>query len=384
MSKTIGSDVDHRADSPWLNEAAGRLLIVGFEGVDFSPELETLITAVRPAGLVFFRRNYPEPDGPARLRRLIEKASGLSLSLTGRPLLVAIDHEGGTVQRLPPPYTAVPPASELAAGLTASEMGELIERAAAELAATGFNFNFAPVADVSSPLSAFVGSRSYGDDPETVANFGLAFVDACRRCGVLSCAKHFPGLGSAAVDPHQDLPVIAVPGDRLMLVDVEPFRRLIVRDLPAVMTTHALYPALDAEYPATFSERIVGLLKKDLGFQGPVLTDDLEMGALKNQPIGEAAVRAVRAGHDFLLVCRRADYIDECRRGLAEAVARGRLSETRLEDAFSRQALLLRRLEDGWPRLRARDEWFRRLTAASGFNAGSEAPIDPLDQKGNI
>ena len=348
-----------------LTEAVGRLLIVGFEGTDF-PEVEELITRVRPAGLIFFKRNYPEGDGPRKLRELIDSAQALAASLLGRRLFMAVDHEGGRVQRLPRPYTQLPPAGEAGGRhLDPEAVSAPAEQGARELAATGFNFNLAPVLDVASPVASVVGDRSFSDDPDRVAAYGRATLNAFHRAGILGAGKHFPGLGSAAIDPHHELPTITADSRRLKEVDLVPFRELIREDLLAVMTTHALYPALDPERPATFSEDIVALLKEELGFAGAVLTDDLEMGAVvKNYPLGEAAVGAISAGHDLALICRRADYIEECRTALSRAVRAGGITETRLTDALSRSDLLARRLAGFWPDQAVRDQWFDRLTAA--------------------
>ena len=357
----MGITQDYPEGSRDLAEAVGRLLIIGFEGTDFA-EVEALITRVRPAGLIFFKRNYPVgDDGPARLREFIDSAQALAVSLLGRRLFMAIDHEGGRVQRLPAPYTQLPPAGEaLAGGLTAAL--EMIGRGARELAATGFNFNLAPVLDVASPFSSFMGDRSFSDDPDQVTAYARAVLTAFHRAGILGAGKHFPGLGAATIDPHHELPTIAADARRLREVDLAPFRELIRDDLLAVMTTHALYPALDPEDPATFSEDIVALLKDELGFAGAVLTDDLEMGAVANNyPLGEAAVSAIRAGHDLALICRRADYIEECRSALGRAVRGGQITEGRLTDAWGRSDLLARRLAGFWPDQTRRDQWFDEL-----------------------
>lgn len=349
-------------DSRDLTEAVGRLLIVGFEGAEFS-EVESLVTSVRPAGLIFFKRNYPETDGPWKLRETIEAAQALARALMGRELLVAIDHEGGRVQRLPRPYTPLPPAGKAARrGLSAEEVGETAARGARELAATGFNFNLAPVLDVAVPVSGFMGDRSFSDDPATVAAMGRATVAAFHKAGILGAGKHFPGLGAAVIDPHHELPTINADAERLREVDLPPFRELAGPDLLAVMTTHALYPALDSEKPATFSEEIVGMLKGEMGFPGAVLTDDLEMGAVaKNYPLGEAAVNAVKAGHDLALICRRREYVDECRQALAAALRSGHLSESRLNDAHGRADILSCRLRSIWPTRETREGWFHEL-----------------------
>ncbi|MDR2945278.1 MAG: beta-N-acetylhexosaminidase [Candidatus Adiutrix sp.] len=343
-----------------LTEAVGRLLIVGFEGTEF-PEVEALVTAVRPAGLIFFKRNYPA-EGPRQLRTLIEAVQSLARAELGRELFIAIDHEGGRVQRLPRPYTPLPPAGRAQAE---ADYLQLVERGARELVSTGFNFNFAPVVDVSAPVSGVLGDRAFSDDPATVADLGRACLEIFHRAGILGAGKHFPGLGAAVVDPHHELPTIRSEAGRLMDVDMRPFLELAAppADLLAIMTTHALYPALDSEHPATFSEDIVGLLKNELAFPGAALTDDLEMGAVvKNFPLGEAAVKAVQAGHDLALVCRKREYIDECRRALASALRSGVLPETRLNEAHARSELLRNRLQSIKPPQEELDAWFRELT----------------------
>lgn len=365
MSVNAGPPGD---ESRELAEAVGRLLIVGFEGTDFA-EVERLVTTVRPSGLVFFKRNYLPNEGPLWLRGFIERTQALAESVLGRRLLMAIDHEGGRVQRLPSPYTLLPSAAEAVygRGMDPAAVGTLTFKAAGELAGTGFNFNFAPVLDVAPPGSAFMFDRSFGDSPAKVAGFGRACLAAYRRAGLLGAGKHFPGLGSAELDPHHALPTINLDRRRLCEIDLAPFRDLIEDgSLPAVMTTHALYPALDAEYPATFSQAIVGLLKSAPGFDGAVLTDDLEMGAVaRNYPPGEAAVGAVRAGHDLALVCRRADYIDECRRALSSAVAGGLISQARMSDAHRRIDGLFSALAAARPDETRRRAWFDEMIAGN-------------------
>lgn len=343
-------------------EAVGRLLIVGFEGTE-ADEVEDLIAAVRPAGLIFFKRNYP--GRPQALRRLIEAAQSRAEKILGRRLLMAIDHEGGQVQRLPRPYTQLPPALDSAEGRAGLAPAEAAAIGARELAATGFNFNLAPVLDLAPPGGGFIGGRSLGSDPERVADLGRACLEAFHLAGLVGAAKHFPGLGRAEIDPHHELPLMDVDRRSLEELDLRPFRVLIPAGLEAVMTTHALYPALDPDQPATFSGPILSLLKEKLAFAGAALTDDLEMGAVvKNYPLGEAAVQAVAAGHDLALICRRRAYIEECRSALLEAAAEGRLAPERLADAHRRSAALLRRLEALAPPAGQRELWFAELARA--------------------
>lgn len=347
-------------ESRELAEAVGRLLIVGFEGGDFS-EVENLITDIRPAGLIFFKRNVTAPGGAGALRDLIARAQALAESFLGRRLLVAIDHEGGSVQRLARPYTVLPSAQDVA-GRTLDEARELYAQAGWELAATGFNVNFAPVLDLAPPDSPVSGTRSYGEEPARVAEYGWALVAAYRAAGVMTCGKHFPGLGSALLDPHHELPAIPLDMARLRAADMAPFRVLAAQGLPAIMTTHALYPALDAERPATFSRRIADIVKEEMGFAGPLVTDDLEMGAVvKNYPLGEAVVEAVLAGHDLALICRRAEYVKESAAALAAAIASGRITEARLADAHARSRRFYEAAEAIRPQPQFLHEYFEKF-----------------------
>jgi len=344
-------------ESGELAEAVGRLLLVGFEGRDMV-ELEELISSVRPAGLIFFARNYPEEGGPAALGRLIERARSLSEALSGWRLLVAIDHEGGPVQRLPAPYTRLPAAR---ACPDLEEAGRLAETGARELAATGFNFNLAPVLDVPDGLEAFIGERGFSDDPGRVADWAKIILAAYGRAGLLGAAKHFPGLGPARLDPHREMPVISASAERLLEVDLKPYRELLP-DLDAVMTSHVLYPALDPKRPATLSPVVTELLKGEMGFAGALLTDDLEMGALtRNYDLGQAAVSAVSAGHDLVLVCRRRANIEKVRQAIAEAVRGGVLAESRLADACRRTENLTARLAAIAVPGETRAGWFKTL-----------------------
>ena len=344
-------------ESTELAEAVGRLLLVGFEGRDMA-EVEDLLTGVRPAGLIFFARNYPRNGGPEALRRLIDQAKSLGEALSGRPLLVAIDHEGGPVQRLPAPYTRLP-AARFCQDL--GEAGRLAETGARELAATGFNFNMSPVLDVADGPEAFIGERGFSDDPDQVTAWAKVILAAYGRAGILGAGKHFPGLGPARLDPHHELPVITALAERLSRVDLKPYRDLLP-ELAAVMTSHVLYPTLDPDRPATISPTLAGLLKREMGFSGALLTDDLEMGALtKNYDLGEAAVSAIAAGHDLALVCRCRANIEKARQALAEAVRGGLLTENRLADAFRRTETLTTRLTAIAVPGETRAGWFNTL-----------------------
>ncbi|MBI4459369.1 MAG: glycoside hydrolase family 3 protein, partial [Acidobacteria bacterium] len=284
----------------------------------WNPALEELLREVRPGGVIFFQRNITSLQSFQRLvRQIRDFLIGLSLP---SPFL-AIDQEGGMVDRLRDALAPLPPVREVARAGLAQRAGQIAGR---ELAALLLNVDFAPVLDLSSPESAEVlGSRTVGPSPQEVIQFAGDFLEGLAEQGVLGCGKHFPGLGCGRVDSHQKMPRIEKEASQMWEEDLLPYRTLASR-LPMVMVAHAGYPALEKAYalapdnstqplPASLSPALVsGLLKGRIGYQGLVLSDDLEMGGvLENRSVGEAAVAALWAGCDLLLVCRRAENVRE-------------------------------------------------------------------------
>jgi beta-N-acetylhexosaminidase len=304
---------------------AGRFFLLGWEGCQAAEPLE-LIERFKPAGLIFFSRNYPPGGGPELKEQLTElrrKAQSLSLS----PFLLALDNEGGEVKRLPPPFVQLQAAAD---DLALEEIFLSARASGQQLADLGFNLNLAPVLDVDTSLG-IMRSRAYGRKPPQVIVKAAAFARGFAASGVLTCGKHFPGLGAAHLDPHMVLPTVETPWEEINKIHLAPFRALLGQGLPMVMTTHCLYPALDDEKPATFSPKIVGLIRDDLGFDGLILSDDMEMGAVsaKTEP-GAAAVASIAAGHDLILVCRRLSVIEASIQAVGEALETGVLPAKRL------------------------------------------------------
>jgi beta-N-acetylhexosaminidase len=272
-----------------------------------------LIEEFAPAGLVFFSRNYPDGGGP-ELTDQFAKLNQRSLALWGRPLILALDDEGGTVKRLPPPYVQLPGAPEQAERGT-DYIQALAFAAGLELRDLGFNLNFAPVLDLLAP-SAFMAKRAYSNEPFEVFRMARAFTRGFNQAGLYCCGKHFPGLGAAKLDPHEVLPTVDLSRDELA-PHLEPFALMIESGLQLVMTGHCRYPGLGIPGISTFSPELIDLLRGPLGFQGLVLSDDLEMGAVvKNGDLGQAALSALLAGHDLLLVCRKRDLIEAAYTGV--------------------------------------------------------------------
>jgi beta-N-acetylhexosaminidase len=324
------------------DERIGQLLWIGFEGTALDATLRDLVHRVRPGGLILFGRNIEDA------RQVRALADDLYRSLRVPPFL-AIDQEGGRVNRLRGILGAMPAPLSLARGPHATGAVRAHARATAgALKALGLNVNFAPVLDLSGEDAANgIGDRAYGEDPRRVALLAGAAVKEYLREGVIPVGKHFPGLGGARADTHLTLPVIRRPRSLLLRVDLYPYRRLR-KTLPMVMVGHAYYPALQGgrPHPATLSGRIVDdLLRRRLGFRGLVLTDDLEMGAVDRSLSGADAARAAfAAGSDGLMFCRSAERIAEAHEGLARDLTDGRIDAARLNASLRRIRALKERL----------------------------------------
>lgn len=319
-----------------LREACARLLLVGFPGREVDGDLAGLIDA-RVLGAILFGRNVGTAVETARLVRELK-------SRARRPFPVTVDQEGGRVARMRgAPYAPLPPMRVLgqrADAEIARRVGRLL---AFELRATGFDWDFAPVLDVdSNPANPVIGDRSFGADPAEVGRLGVALAEGMEQGGVASCGKHFPGHGDTLQDSHLTLPRLEHGLERLESVELVPFRAYVRAGLASVMTAHVRFPALGEDVPATMSRAsITGLLRERLGFRGVVVSDDLEMKAIADPE--SAAVEAVRAGVDVLLVCHHAAVQHRVLEALVAAVRRGHLSQERLRDAHARIDTLVQR-----------------------------------------
>jgi beta-N-acetylhexosaminidase len=323
------------------SQLAGQLVVVGFDGLDVPAELRRAFAAGERAGVVLFRRNLaPGLPGLGDVQRLCARL--LDASPVELPPLIAIDEEGGRVARLGAPALRLPPMRRLA------EAGgvDLVERSAAaigrELACLGVTMNFAPVVDVdTNPENPIIGDRAFSDDPERVVEFASAYLRGLRSGGVAGCLKHYPGHGDTLLDSHLALPTVAHDRARLEAIELVPFRRLAAQ-ADSMMTAHVIYSALDPSCPATLSPRIASdLLRGKIGFEGVLFSDDLEMQAIQGS-VGAAAVGAVRAGCDLLLVCSRSDAQAEAHAALEAELSRDAAFARRCREA-ARRGLALRR-----------------------------------------
>jgi beta-N-acetylhexosaminidase len=285
----------------------GQLLFVGFEGEEVPEDLGELISQGRVGGAVIFARNVATP---AQLRSLVGDLHARAPD--DAPLSVAVDQEGGRVQRCREPWTDWPPMRRIGERGSLTDTGAVARALGRELADLRIDLDFAPCVDVDGgPGEAVIGDRSFSREPGAVARHAATFVEALQAEGVAACAKHFPGHGDTVVDSHLALPHLDRDLERLRSVELIPFAAAVAAGTATVMTAHLLLPRLDPALPATLSPRILGLLRDEIGFDGLVFGDDFEMKAVADHFAPEdMARRALEAGVDALLVCSRADLRD--------------------------------------------------------------------------
>lgn len=262
----------------------------------------------------------------------------------GGRCLFSIDQEGGRVQRIKSPFTVYPPMGRLAAKDDPELMTLVGKAIGLELRSVGYHIDYAPVVDVNSnPDNPIIGDRAFGDNPEQVCRLTAAFIKGLQGAGVAACAKHFPGHGDSSKDSHKELPLIDLDMDTIRRIHWPSFKNAIDNDVALIMSAHLLVPALDGANPATLSPVIIGKLRQELGYNGPVATDALDMGALSDIPLGERVVRAVLADIDLMTMCHDIDDVPEAFEALVHAVEKGQVTLGRLQRSMDRLAGLWQR-----------------------------------------
>jgi beta-N-acetylhexosaminidase len=313
----------------------GRFAIVGFAGESAPAELREIVRRFDLGGVIYFARNIVEP---AQVRELSRELASLA---DAWPFWISVDQEGGRVARLKRPFTEWPPVATLGRGGDESLARRFATALAVELQSVGINLDYTPVLDVDTNASnPVIGDRALASRAEDVARLGSAIIGALQAGGVSACGKHFPGHGDTSTDSHHELPIVEHALDRLDAVELVPFRAAIAADVATIMAAHVLLTAIDERQPASLSPRVVdGLLKRQLGFQGVVISDDLGMKAIANRAaLPDAAVAAIAAGCDAVLLCNSTpDEQVAALEALIKAAESGRLSADRLDDALRRQ-----------------------------------------------
>jgi beta-N-acetylhexosaminidase len=311
----------------------------GFEGTRLPDHLRSMLDAGL-GGVILFARNLRSLEQICHLTSELHAAAS-------SPLLVGVDQEGGRVTRLPAPFLAAPAAAALGTADDPALTKALARAVGRELLATGFTWNLAPVLDLrTNPANLVIGDRAFSRDPDQVARHGVAAIQGLREAGVLATAKHFPGHGDTVADSHLTLPESLQSSSRWRAVEFIPFQHAIRAGVPLVLVAHLSCPALDPASPTSLSRPVItGILREELGFQGVVVSDDLEMSAIADRfDLGEAAVRFLEAGGDLVLICHDVARQRAAVAAVEAAVQGGRLTETRLEASLHRIARLRERL----------------------------------------
>ena len=317
-------------------DKVGQLLMIGIHGKTLNDDAKFMLNEYRVGGIILFDRNMESKDQVKSLITDINK-TGKSAGLT--PLFIGIDQEGGAVARMEDQLIKVPPAEEL--GKEPIEQAvSLAKQSGTELKDLGFNINFAPVADL-----GLTYGRSFSTNPDEVVRYASAVGKAYDEAGLWYSYKHFPGIGKTDVDLHADTSVVPVSKKTLLNEDTKVFVDLVKQSKPntyAIMVSHAMYPQIDPDHPSSLSKTIItDWLRKDMGYNGVVVTDDMDMGALaKHYTFGDMAVQSILAGSDILLVCHEYEHMQEAYNGLMKAVKDGRISKERLDESVKRILLM--------------------------------------------
>ena len=356
---------------------AGPFMMIELPGPELDGASRSLIRRHRIRGVVLFQRNIVSSE---QTRVLV---SDLRAEI-GRGALIAIDQEGGGVVRtsdlpFPPSAMCLGAAGDLE---LSEDVGGATGRA---LASLGINWDFAPVLDVNSnPENPVIADRSFGSDPDDVAEHALAWARGCRAAGVATCVKHFPGHGDTHVDSHLGLPVVDRSREELEALELRPFRRAVQDRTPCLMTAHILYPALDHVHPATLSRRILtDLLRSGWGYDGVIITDSMAMHAISRRyGVEEAAVKSLAAGADMVMALGSADDVERTASALSRAIHEGTIDADELAQKHRRLDELAReypsRAADYPEDARLQDERLMAGAWANGLTAhGDPGPPPP-------
>jgi beta-N-acetylhexosaminidase len=317
-----------------LRRQIGQLLIAGFNGHQIPPELRELAREFGLGGVILFARNIAEPE---QVAELAFEASRLVPDL---PLWVSVDQEGGRVARLKKPFTEWPAMATLGRSGDVHLAERFAGALAAELKAVGVSLDYAPVLDIhTNPKNPVIGDRALADNAADVARLGAAIVRGLQGEGIAACGKHFPGHGDTSTDSHLELPLVEHPPDRLRAVEFVPFKAAIEARVASIMTAHVFVPSLDETFPATLSRHVVtDLLRRELHYEGVILSDDLEMKAIAAEyEVAASAVLALQAGCDGVLICSGDhDAQAAALEAIVHAIEDEQLPLTQIEDSLAR------------------------------------------------
>ncbi len=289
-------------------QKAGQRLMVGFDGKNLNEDLMFLIDTIKVGGIILFSRNISAPD---QVKDLCSSVQEYAKSCGQPPLFVGIDQEGGQVARLKEPFAQFPGNPEMKGVTDARHFAEITAK---ELATIGINMNMAPVMDVApKEIQSVMAERVFGCDPEWVSKLGVEVIEHMQQDGIMAVAKHFPGIGRIILDPHDDLPTLSVEISDMESFDFPPFEAAIKHDVAGIMLSHILYDKIDSKWPASLSKCIASdLLRKRMGFDKIVITDDLDMGSIdKHYEIKTIIRQILLADIDISLICHPGPNVEK-------------------------------------------------------------------------
>ena len=315
-----------------VRDMVGQMFVVSVGGTEPDYYVEKMVRERNIGGVILFGHNM---RSEGQVRDLTASLQRMSMrTQPAVPLFVAVDQEGGAVASAP--WVAPQPAAaEIGGRGDPAEARAVAEEIGRDLLRAGVNTNFAPVVDTG--FGAAIGDRSYGEDPGLVSRMGAAAVEGYEGAGIASAAKHFPNHGPAVADSHRELPVVHHDMEALRSHDLPPFRAAVEAGVPMVMAGHLLYPAVDAERPASLSPRWMELLREEIGFGGVIVTDDLAMAGASGRGTPEkAAGEAVKAGADLLIVSSPQQQQADAYDAVVAAVESGEIPEERVRDSVRR------------------------------------------------
>lgn len=327
-----------------VDEKIGQMIIGGIEGISFNQQTQSLIEDYKLGGFILYADNIKNTTQTVNLLNKI-KAGNIEKSI---PLFLSVDLEGGNLVRLPKEVLSLPSNRENGKRNDSAFSYDIGQALGKQLDAFGFNMNFAPVLDVdSNPQNPVIGSRSFGADARLVSRLGLQTMKGLQAKSIIPVIKHFPGHGDTSVDSHVNLPVVNKTRSELEALELLPFRTSIENGADAVMVAHILLPTIDEKSPSSMSEKIItGILRNDLGFEGIIMTDDMTMAAItKQNDIGSAAVKSIKAGSDIIMVAHDYDKIVATVKSIKKAIETGELTEQRINLSVERILKLKKKYE---------------------------------------
>ena len=330
-----GCNNKNTIESMTLDEKIGQIITVGIDGYTINDKTKELIVDKKVGGIILFKDNINDSN---QLLQLINNIKDIN-SKNKIPLFISIDEEGGRVSRLPKEIKKLP-SNEVIGNINDKKLTYDIGKTIGySLKSFGFNMDFAPVLDINSnPNNKVIGDRSFSSNKNIVANLGVSEINGFKSSNIISVAKHFPGHGDTDIDSHYKLPIINKTLDELKEVEFVPFKNAIKENVPSIMVSHILLPEIDDINPASMSKTIItDILRKDLKFDGLIVTDDMTMVAITNDfDISEACIKSINAGADLLLICHGYETEVDVINNIKDAVDKGIISIDRINESVYR------------------------------------------------